>query len=243
MNAEQSEKVRQAFTSFMQNRVRKLRALRLNKIEFNPFLIRLFSGPHGLALNDARRIISWRIAQHMERGTVTSFGDAFQKAAGAFCDQTGVEGSDLVKIKRAGARSQTYYIQLKSGPNTVPKDLAVVTRELLQRAQTFNRGSVPIYATAYGSTAQVSNVVKKYVEGRGVQVLAGREFWEFISDEPGCIDEVYSIAAEVARDFRDEKGQSLQDVLKETEERLVREFEDQYGSGTQMWKTLLDRNS
>jgi hypothetical protein len=179
----------------------------------------------------------------MERGTVTSLGNAFQKAAAAFADQTGVEGSDLVKIKKVGTRTQTYYIQLKSGPNTVPKDLAVVTRELLRRAQAFNRGSVPIYATAYGTSEQISGVVRGYVERHGIKVIAGREFWEFISDDPTCIDRVYAIAAEDARDFRDARSQSLADVLRETEVRLVNEFQDRYGSGSEMWKALLELNS
>jgi hypothetical protein len=243
MDAEQSKGVAGAFAAFLQTRVDTLRALRLIDLQFNAFLLRLYSGPHGLALVDAPRIIRWRTAQYVERGTVTSLGTAFQKAAAVFADQTGVEGSDLVKIKKAGTRSQTYYIQLKSGPNTVPKDLAVITRELLRRAEAFNRGSVPIYATAYGSKSQISGVVRKYVEAQGIQVLAGRDFWEFISDEPDCIDKVYDIAGQVAATFRDEKGQSLQDVLRETEERLVQEFESEYGSGMEMWRGLLERNS
>ena len=243
MNSEQADRVREAFVDFLRDRAGKLRQLKLRDIDFNPFLIRLYSGPHALGLTDAKDIIAWRMAQRMERGTVTSLGTAFQKAAAAFADRTGVEGSDLVKIKRAGTRTQTYYIQLKSGPNTVPKDLAVVTRQLLERARDFNRGSVPIYATAYGTKDQISGVVRGYVERQGIRVIAGREFWEFISDDPRCIDEVYAIAAEVARDFRDERGQSLAEVLKETEARLAKEFDDQYGSGLQMWTTLINRNS
>lgn len=155
MNAEQRARVYQAFAEFLQGRADTLRKLKLADLEFNAFLLRLYSGPHGLGLADAPSIIRWRLAQRMERGTVTSLGSAFQRAAVAFADQTGVEGSDIVKIKRAGIRSQTYYIQLKSGPNTVPKDLAVTTRELLRRAQQFNRGSVPIYGVAYGSYQQI----------------------------------------------------------------------------------------
>jgi hypothetical protein len=50
----------------------------------------------------------------------------------------------------------------------------------------------------YGSRDQVSSIVLKYVaEEGGVEWLAGREFWEFISGDPNCVDEIYAIAAEV----------------------------------------------
>ena len=243
MDDRQRVVIRDAFVEFLQARARKLRSLGVADLDFNPLLLRLYSGPNALGLSDAKRLMSWRMTQLMERGTVTSLGTAFQKAAGAFADATGVEGSDLVKIKRAGTRTQTYYIQLKSGPNTVPKDLAVMTGELLKRAQQFNRGSVPIYATAYGSRDQISGVVRRYVEAGGIQVLAGRAFWEFISDDADCLDKVYAIIAEVAATFRDRRGQALQDVLRETEERLARQFEEEYGSGDTMWKELLEKNS
>lgn len=57
------------------------------------------------------------------------------------------------------------------------------------------------------------------------------------------IYEVYAVAAEVSETFRDRMGQSLQEVLKETEERLVTEFTAKYGYHDEMWRQLLERNA
>jgi hypothetical protein len=134
-----------------------------------------------------------------------------------------------------------HYIQVKSGPNTVPKDMATQISTLLQSAQRRNRGSVALLGMCYGNEEQVSSIVHRYVS---VDYLIGREFWHFISDEPNCIDQIYDIAAEVSRTFRDEEGRTLSQALEDKADDLAREFEQFYAaSGTEMWQSLLDRNS
>jgi hypothetical protein len=97
----------------------------------------------------------------------------------------------------------------------------------------------------YGSKAQVSSIVRKYVqEEGGVDWICGREFWQFISDVPECIDVVYEIARSVANAFRDASGQSLSQVLEEKTVELTAEFVKSYGTGgKEMWERLLARNS
>lgn len=97
----------------------------------------------------------------------------------------------------------------------------------------------------YGSRDQVSSIVRKYVaEEGGVDWLAGREFWEFISDDPDCVNEIYAIAAEVGENFRDPQGQTLAEILEAKLDQLEREFQALYGSsGEPMWRALLERNT
>lgn len=74
--------------------------------------------------------------------------------------------------------------------------------------------------------------------------MSGREFWEFISDNPRCIDKIYEIAAEVGRTFKDPKGQSLLEIIEAKIEELTVQFEKLYGRrGHTMWESLLNRNS
>ena len=88
---------------------------------------------------------------------------------------------------------------------------------------------------------QVSSIVHRYVQ---VDYLIGREFWEFISDEPDCIDQIYEIAAEVSRTFRDAEGRTLTQALDDKADELADEFGQLYSaSGPEMWQSLLDRNS
>jgi hypothetical protein len=88
---------------------------------------------------------------------------------------------------------------------------------------------------------QVMSTVKKYSD---VDWLVGREFWEFISDDPGCMDEIYDIAGKVGEIFQDARGQTLSQILENKIAELQREFELKYGvCENEMWKNLLDKNS
>jgi hypothetical protein len=227
--------IRQIFEQFLSSRVRQIRRLRIGDLDINPFLVRLLA--HQMDLTDAKSMVGWFVAQRLERGFVTSFGIALQEAAKVFSEGTGVEGADILK-NRDGRH---YHIQVKSGPNTVPKDMAVRITELLQSAQRRNRGSVGLFGMCYGSPEQVSGIVRKYVE---VDTLVGRQFWEFISGDPACIEEVYAIAGQVGETFRDAGGQTLSQTIEDKITEMESEFRSLYGEGgAPMWLNLLERNS
>lgn len=239
LDAEKREQIRQIFEKFLLDRVKTIRRLRIGDLNINPFLIRVLA--QELNLNNSNAIVRWLVNQRLERGIVTSFGIALQNAAQVFSEGTGVEGADVLKTKEG----THYHIQIKSGPNTIPKDLGVRIAQLLRSAQRRNLGSVALYGMCYGSREQVSSIVRKYVydEG-GVNWLSGREFWEFISDDPHCIDEIYQIAAEVGKGFKGPDGQSLSEALESKIEELTAQFEALYGkSGDAMWDSLLEYNS
>ncbi len=160
-----------------------------------------------MGFQDARAIVQWLVQQRLERGAVTAFGQAIQQVAQVFAEPTGVEGADLMTTK--GGRH--YYIQVKSGPNTIPKDMAARINQLLRSAQRRNRGSVALLGMTYGNKEQVSSIVQNYVE---VDWMVGREFWRFISDIEDCMDEVYAIAGEVGDTFQTQEGLTLAQVIK-----------------------------
>ncbi|MCL4458819.1 MAG: hypothetical protein M1136_04195 [Chloroflexi bacterium] len=239
IDVEKRNQIEQIFRKFLLNRVKTVRRLKMADLDINPFLIRILS--QELALDNSEAIVRWLISQRLERGTVTSFGIALQDAAKVFSEGTGVEGADILKTKKG----KHHHIQVKSGPNTIPKDLGVRIAQLLRSAQRRNRGSLALYGMCYGGKAQVSSIVRKYVqEEGGVDWISGREFWGFISDDPQCLEQIYDIAAEVGRIFKDPKGQSLSEVIEAKIHELTREFEGIYGkSGSGMWKNLLENNS
>jgi len=233
------DEIRRIFERFLSSRARTIRRLKVEDLSVNPFLIRLLAREMGL--NDVGSIVRWLVNQRLERGAVTSFGIALQNAAKVFSDSTGAEGADILKTKDG----VHHYIQVKSGPNTIPKDMGVRISQLLQSARRRNRGSVALLGMCYGSKQQVSSIVRQYVEEEGgIDWVTGREFWQFISGDPCCIDEIYDIAAEVGEQFRDAQGQTLSEILEAKTAELEKQFVDLYGmSGDQMWRKLLERNS
>lgn len=190
-----------------------------------------------MGFQDARSVVRWLVSQRSMTGANTSFGFCLQDIAKLFSEGTGVEGADIQKTKN----SRHYHIQVKSGPSTMDKAAVEHMSQLLLSVQRRNRGSVSLLGICYGTREQVMSTVRKYSD---VDWLAGREFWEFISDNPNCINEIYTIAGEVGETFRDTKGQALSEVLEAKIAELQREFERLYGAGgSTMWMHLLDKNS
>jgi hypothetical protein len=239
LDVEKRDQIEQIFRKFLLNRVKTVRRLKMRYLDINPFLIRILS--HELGLDNSEAIVRWLISQRLERGTVTSFGIALQDATKVFSEGTGVEGADILKTKKG----IHHHIQVKSGPNTIPKDLGVRIAQLLRSAQRRNRGSLALYGMCYGSKARVSSIVRKYVqEEGGVDWISGRGFWEFISDDPQCLEQIYDIAAEVGRTFKDPEGRSLSEVIEAKIYELISDFERTYGKrGSEMWENLLEDNS
>ena len=235
MKNEQRQKIIEIFEKCLNHRAKTIQEYKLNKLDLNPFLIRLLSKE--MNLSDSKSIIRFLILQHFERGTVTSFGMTLQEIAKLFSEGTGVEGADILKIKNG----RHYHIQVKSGPNTVPKDMAERISELLLSAQRRNRGSVAMFGMCYGNPQRVSSIVKKYVK---VDSLVGKEFWSFISDDPKCIDEIYEIAKFVSETYKIDGEKNLSQILEEKLLSLENEFNNTYGSsGDEMWQKLLNLNS
>lgn len=239
LNPAVREQVEQVFIKFIRNRARAIQRLSIKALNINPFLIRILAREMGL--DDARSIVRWLVNQRLERGAVTSFGYALQDAAKVFSEPTGVEGADILKTKQG----RHYYIQVKSGPNTIPKGLGQNISRLLRSAQRRNEGSVALFGMCYGNKEQVSSIVRKYVQQEGgINWRTGRDFWEFISDDPSCVDDIYEIAARVGEQFRGAQKETLSELLGAKIEELQVEFECLYGAGGEsMWQELLRRNS
>ena len=231
--------IQRLLENFLRQRARTIRRLKIQDLHINPFLIRILANE--LKLKDARTIVRWLVNQRLERGTVTSFGLVLQEVAKVFSEGTGVEGADIQKT-REGRR---YYIQVKSGPNTVPKDMGERISQLLRSARRRNRGSEALFGMCYGNREQVSGIVRQYVEKEGgIDWLAGREFWRFISDDPHCVDEIYQLVADASQNFRDDQGMTLAQIIKAKVQELEKEFTKMYGErGDEMWRKLLEHNS
>ncbi|MFQ5750982.1 MAG: PmeII family type II restriction endonuclease [bacterium] len=153
IDSTKQEQIKLIFYQFLRSRVRTIRRLKIKDLNINPFLIRILANEMGL--NDSKSIVKWLVSQRYERGTVTSFGNALQKVAKVFSEGTGVEGADILKTKD----SSHYHIQVKSGPNTIPKDLGVRISQLLRSAQRRNLGSIALFGMCYGNKQLVSSIV------------------------------------------------------------------------------------
>jgi hypothetical protein len=168
-------------------------------------------------------------------------GSALQRVARNIAGQgTGVAGADIEKM-RDGRR---YFIQVKSGPDTANKDIAQNIAALLNSARARDPGAVCLLGVCYGRPDQISGIAHREMESRGVGLLVGREFWEFIGDDPGTMGEVLELAAEAASGLEagDETyGERVDRKLGE----LVQDFKRRYGEELteEAWQLFLADNS
>lgn len=239
LTAEQHSRILAIFRAFLARRARKVEGLTLDKLTFN--VVGLRASAAMLELNDAEALLRYRLAQRIERGSVTAFGTALQTIAKEIGGTgTGVEGADLM-LERKGRH---YYIQVKSGPEGFNKGMAQNTAAQLNSARARDAGAVCLAGFCYGRTDQISGMVRAELESRGVELLVGREFWKFLSGDSGCMEELLDLAREAAEEAAPGET-SFADRVEEKLDELAEEFRRRYGDELtdKAWQRFLADNS
>ncbi len=239
LSHEQGHEVKRIFVSFLDARARNLEALRLGDMKFN--VVALRTSATMLELDSPEALLRYRLAQFLERGAVTAMGTALQAIAKVIAGSgSGVAGADIEK-RRDGRR---YYVQVKSGPDTANKDIAQNIATLLNSARARDPEAICMLGVCYGRPEQISPIAKGELDRRGVGLLVGREFWEFLSDDPDCLAEILELAAQAAAG-RAAGEASFNDRAERKLEDLVAQFSDRYGAelNEDTWKRFLEDNS
>lgn len=239
LTAEQRTRARRQFDRFLQRRVTNLEALTLSHLKFNVLLTRVTATM--LELETPESLLRARLAQHLERGSVTAFGTTLQSIAKDIAGEaTGVAGADIM-LTREGRH---YYIQVKSGPDTANRDIAQNISTLLNAARARDPEAICLFGVCYARPDQISPIVLSQLQQRGVGLQVGRAFWEFISGDANCLVEILDIASSVA----DESGPgelSFSDRVERKLKELTREFHSRYGETltADTWHRFLADNS
>jgi hypothetical protein len=239
LSRDQCGEIEQIFARFLEARVRNLERLTLEHLKFNVLALR--GTATMLELESPEALLRYRLAQHLERSLVTAMGSALQRVARIIAGQgSGVAGADIEKV-HDGRR---YFIQVKSGPDTANKDIAQNIATLLNSARARDPEAVCLLGVCYGRPDQISGIAHREMEGRGVGLLVGRAFWEFIGDDPGTMGEVLELAAEAAAGL--EAGfETYSGRVDRKLDELVMDFKRRYGEDLTegAWQLFLADNS
>jgi hypothetical protein len=168
-------------------------------------------------------------------------GTALQTVAKVIAGQgSGVAGADIEKV-RDGRR---YFIQIKSGPDTANKDIAQNIATLLNSARARDPEAICLLGVCYGRPDQISGIAHREMQTRGVGLLIGREFWEFIGDGPGTMADVLELAGEAAAEL-DAGDETYSERVELKLAELVDEFKRRYGDELKedAWARFLSDNS
>jgi hypothetical protein len=237
--ADQRERALGHFRRFLRQRVVNLERLTLADLTFNVVLLR--ANATMLELHDAETLLRYRLAQRMERGSVTAFGTTLQAISKDIAGHaTGVAGADIMLVKD----NRRYYIQVKSGPDTANRDIAQNIGSLLNSARARDPEAVCMFGVCYARPEQISGIVKGQLQRAGVGLRVGRDFWEFISGDPQCLNELLALAGEAAGEAPPGEA-SFADRVERKLESLVGEFRERYGQALddRAWERFLADNS
>lgn len=242
MTPKQEKQIEGIFKDFIKARYTHVRKLSLRDLQINPpFLHQLAEQFQWTSVKD---IVRFLVDETFQRGAVTSAGFQMEKVAKVFGHPTAVRGIDFeIHKPRPGGGTDVYYIQVKAGPNTIHKDTKDKIEENFNYALRRNPRAIPLVGITYGTKDQANSFTRALMDR--FQVLFGKEFWAFISDDPDCLDKIYGIAMRVATTFSPTyKGhpisRTLKELLEEKIEEIAREWEATYGTfGPAMWKRLV----
>lgn len=239
LSEDKRDRIRQKFADFLDARARNLERLRLDDLKFNVVQLRAMATM--LDFKTPEDLLRYRLAQHLERGTVTAWGSALQAVAREISGSgSGVAGADI-EVTENGRR---HFVQVKSGPDTANKDIAQNIATLLNSARARDPTAICVLGVCYGRPEQISQIAKGELESRGVGLKVGAEFWEFISGDPDCLSEVLQLAGEAA-EGRVAGEATFADRVENKLQALVTEFEARYGNelDEQTWEKFLADNS
>jgi Type II restriction endonuclease EcoO109I len=239
LTSAQKKKIKGIFTRFLNNRAKNLEKLGLDDLKFNVVALRTMATM--LDFGSAEDLLRYRLAQHLERGTMTAMGSALQAIAKEISGSgSGVAGADIEVTDSKGRR---HFVQIKSGPDTANKDIAQNIGTLLNSARARDPSAICVLGVCYGRPDQISPIAKKELQNRGVGLKVGQEFWEFISGDPDCLENVMEIAAEAAEGSAGGDLTFAERVEKKLAD-LVSDFESRYGSKLDdAWDNFLADNS
>ena len=224
--------IRTHFETFLDKKITAIMDLTLSEIDVNPFLLSTIH--HQLNLKTSQDLSKWMIMQRLERSMVTGFGSTLQNIAKEFSTDKPLPNL-TAKIIRNG---KTYNFVIKSGPN---HNVQVVQniRRILLHSKTIESDSIPVFGICYGNESIVGSIVKKYT--KGIQVLIGKHFWDFISEDQNCYKKILEIASSVGKNYKDPDVGSLGEVISHKIEEFSSELKKIYGdTDVKLWSGMLE---
>lgn len=168
---------------FLKAQVKMVLSLNFSDIDINPLLAK------ALNLDSPRKIIAFNIYQTITRSVVTSWGDTVEliaKFVGCKDNDYIIEGKtgtnfDLVKE----IKGIDYYIQIKSGPNTMNVGMVTSLNEAIERIEHDKPNARGILGMTYGTRNRISNQIMGNLKDAANRMKVGRELWDFISEREG----------------------------------------------------------
>jgi len=185
---------------FIHSQFAMVSSLNLDNIDINPLLIEV------LDLTEPKDIISFVIYQSVTRSVVTAWGTCVEKMV----KYAGCEENDSRNKKLTGKNfdlkkclgSDEYYIQVKTGPNTMNVGMVHSLNETIAKVKA--RGKKAFLGMTFGKRGRISAQIMGNLEDPENQTKIGRELWDFIAEEEDYYKKVVKVISDATSGILDE---------------------------------------
>jgi hypothetical protein len=208
-----------------------------SEIIVNPFFLALMKNQ--LKIDTKKKLAEHLIFQGVTKGLATSFGCKLQKIAEEFTHEPPRKGFHLKICKN----NKKYNVLVVSGLQHNTANVEKYRSKMEKIRKDYPRES-PIFGICYGN----QNVLKQNTFGKmlrkgleGEKIIIGREFWEFISGNKKCRNELLKIIKNEAEEFsKSRNNQSINKVLltksREMEKYLSKRYDE--GNPKKFWENF-----
>jgi len=218
--------------NFLDSQYKKVENVKLDDLDINVLLIK------ALGFTTVEETIEFYIYQRITRSAVTSWG---QGALEDICLISGAEevprsenvdvGGKRFDMKREKG-DKTYYIQLKSGPNTMNIGMVDSLNKMIKKIEQQNPNSVGMLGMTYGDRSQVSSQITGNLNNFDEKSAIGSEFWEFLTEQEDYFSELISIISGLSEEYEDRYANDYLDLVEKKKQELIKQWKQQYGTDT-----------
>ncbi len=212
---------------FVWNAIEEIQATDFDELLINPFLICAFN------FTDHEGVVTFCFYQKVTRSIVTSWGFTVEQML-LVSGGTPIIGEKAGFDLRVNREGTEYYIQIKSGPNTMDFDQVQNLNNNLAKLQEYD-GRIGILGVTYGKDEQLSSIMQR-VHGYPESVLIGRNLWDFIAEEKGYTERVLEWASVGLPE-----NINFSTLLEDKRSALIKAWEEKYGVGVESIRKVLQQ--
>jgi len=215
---------------FLDSRYLRLESLRLDDLEVNVLLVM------ALGFTTAEEAIDFYIHQKVTIGAATSWG---QKALEDLCKIAGakrVPKDENVKVSgkrfdlKKVSNGTAYYIQLKSGPNTMNVGQVDSLNKMINKIEEDNSGKKAILGMTYGTKSQISPQIRNNLNDFDNRAYIGEELWQFLSGEVNYYHRLVGLINKLSSQYRTTYKHTFIELIERKKKNLAEEWSRKYGN-------------
>ncbi len=221
--------IERVLRKFLDRQYELLNNITLDELDINVLLVK------ALGFTTVEEVIEFYLYQRITRSATTAWGTEVEKIVLAAGTET-IPPHENVSVggKKFDMKKETdettYYIQLKSGPNTMNVGMVNSLNEMIATIEQKHTDATGMLGMTYGTERQISNQIKGNLNQFEQKARIGAEFWEFISEEEGYFRELIAVIDTISEQFETRYDRSYFDLAEKKEQELQAEWKEKYGA-------------